>query len=96
METEKERTKFMLDLAEKYKKVYEERGALINDLKVLEDNVAELMGYLIGIVWQSGGAFILKTEHVPRIDVRDYRLKWVHMPEEEGIRLEVKHYIDNE
>ena len=99
---DEEKDQLLLDIAEKYKVIYEERNELGKLLKEFEGKHNEMMGLLIGMINQYveysndlGWTLLLKKEHMPSLAVSEYRIKWVDVPEEEAIRLEVKHYTDN-
>ena len=90
-----DKDQILLDIAEKYKAVYEERNELGKLLKEFEKQHNEIMGLVIGVVNQHGGSVLLKKEFMPQLEVSEYKIKWVDMPEKEGIRLEVKHFTDD-
>ena len=92
---EEEKNQLLLDIAEKYKVIYEERNELGRLLKEFEGKHNEMMGLLIGMIRMHDSKVLLKKEHMPPLDVSEYRIKWVDVPEEEAVRLSVKHYTDN-
>ncbi len=91
----KEPDPLLIKIAEKYKEIYLKQAELERHLHEFETAHNEMMGLVIGVVRQHGGEMLLKKEYMPQLDVREYRIKWVDVPEEEGIRLEVKHFTDN-
>ena len=95
---EEEKNQLLLDIAEKYKVIYEERNELGRLLKEFEGKHNEMMGLLIGVLRQltkHGNKFLLYKSHMPPLDVKEYRIKWVDVPEKGAIEMEVKHYTDN-
>ena len=99
---EEEKDQLLLKIAEEYKERVEERDEAMKGMQDFARQHAELLGLLIGLVNQfvkeelyDTDELLLKKVYMPSLAVSEYRIKWVDVPEEEAIRLEVKHYTDN-
>jgi len=81
-------------MAQSFLKVHAERNLLAQYLEDFEKQHNELYLLMVALMYQLGKQVVVRREHYPALDFREYLLSWEDCPELGGVKVTVRHFSE--